>query len=110
MANFKRPVLGCIEADDLQVNIRFEILDEIYKIYKCLHRSESKKAAKFRKTEHFRTFADVLPKFHLWFAIAVQNSQMLIEIPEDLLVSSAILTEKSKSLSFFSNFLRFRNK
>ena len=31
--NFERLVLGCIDADFLQVNTRWKALDEIYKIY-----------------------------------------------------------------------------
>ena len=34
--NFGGLVLGCIDADFLQVNFRLKALDEIYKIYTCL--------------------------------------------------------------------------
>ena len=39
--NFKRLVLGCIDADFFKylVHIRWKALDEIYKIYMLLHRS-----------------------------------------------------------------------
>ena len=49
--NFKRLVLGCIDADFLLhvVNIRWKALDEIYKIYMLLHRSDLNMSAKFRQ-------------------------------------------------------------
>ena len=51
--NFEGLVLGCIDADFkiLQVNTRWEALDEIYKIYMLLHRSDLKISAKNR--QHF---------------------------------------------------------
>ena len=51
--NLKRLVLGCIDAiffvrrQIFQVNIRWKALDEIYKIYMLLHRSDLKFKQKF---------------------------------------------------------------
>ena len=42
-------VLGCIDADFLQVNMRWKALDEIYKIYMLLHRSDLNISENFRK-------------------------------------------------------------
>ena len=49
--NFERLVLGCIDADFLQVNTRWKALDDIYKIYILLHRSDLQISAKHR--QHF---------------------------------------------------------
>ena len=48
-ANFERLVLGCIEAKFCKFNIRWRALDEIYKIYMLLHRSDLNMSAKNRK-------------------------------------------------------------
>ena len=57
LANFERPVLGCIDAKfckKIVLNTRLKGLDEIYKIYTLLHRSAFKISAKFRQTfSHF---------------------------------------------------------
>ena len=47
-ANFERLVLGCIEADFASKigNTRWKALDEIYKIYIHLYRSDLKISAK----------------------------------------------------------------
>ena len=45
----------------LQVNIRWKALDEIYKIYMLLHRSDQNISEIFRK--RFRIFWQILQKF-----------------------------------------------
>ena len=53
---FERLDLGCIEADffELILNTRWKALDEMYKIYMLLHRSDLNISAKFRQTfSHF---------------------------------------------------------
>ena len=47
-ANFRGLVLGCIEADFLQINARWKALDEICQIYFSLHLSYLNKSANVR--------------------------------------------------------------
>ena len=54
--------------ESLQVNSRWKALDEIYKIYKLLHRSASKNSAKFRQTfSHFYRFINFIFTISLIF-------------------------------------------
>ena len=68
--------------ESLQVNSRWKALDEIYKIYKLLHRSAFKNSAKFRQTfSHFFSF--ILKSsliVRIFFAIFVQISPILTNI------------------------------
>ena len=50
-ANSERQVVGSIDADFLQANTRLKALEEIYKIYILLHRSDLKISAYNR--QHF---------------------------------------------------------
>ena len=75
----------------LQVNIRWKALDEIYKIYMLLHRSDlniseifrqffSHFLAKFAKIRHFKLFslifAQILMKFCRNFADNLENVEI----------------------------------
>ena len=65
----------------LQANTRLKALDEIYKIYKLLHRSAFKNSAKFRQT--FSHFSSFIFKISLIFRNFVQNLTNFDEkIPE----------------------------
>ena len=85
--------------ESLQVNSRWKALDEIYKIYKLLHRSASKncfsrlhlnRVARLKKkkekrehiqlnfVKHFRIFAVRFSKYHSFSAIVVQISSILM--------------------------------
>ena len=56
-ANFRRAHSRLYRRRLLQVNTRWKAIDEIYKIYKLLHRSAFKNSAKFRQTfSHFYSF------------------------------------------------------
>ena len=56
LATFKKPVLGCIDAEFCKYT-RLKALDEIYKMYALLHRSAFENSAKFRQTfAHFLLF------------------------------------------------------
>ena len=65
----------------LQENIRWKALDEIYKIYMLLHRSDLNISEKIRQTfSHFsaffeknRYFAQILMKFYWNFADTLEN-------------------------------------
>ena len=79
LANFERPVLGCIETNlckQILVGIavfigKWKALDEIYKIYKLLHRSAFKISAKFRQT--FSHFYRIIFKISLIFRNSCPN-------------------------------------
>ena len=59
-ANFEQLVLGCVEADfcNCLVNTRWRALDEIYKIYMLLHRSDINNLAENRRHFHL-TFHNI---------------------------------------------------
>ena len=83
---------------------RWKALDEIYKIYKLLHRSAFNNSAQFRQT--FSHFSSFIFKISLIFRNFVQNPTNFDEkIPE----FQQICWKKSKSPRF-SNFLRFRTE
>ena len=67
--NFERLVLGCIDADFLQVNTCWKALDEIYNIYILLHRSNfniSEKMA-FKMRHNFCEFEKLLSQHFAHF-------------------------------------------
>ena len=62
----------------LQVNIRWKALDEIYKIYMLLHRSDLNISEKIRQTfSHFSDF--FLQKFVIFELFSVIFAQILIK-------------------------------
>ena len=60
----------------LQVNIRWKALDEIYKIYMLLHRSDLNISEKFRRTFSHGKF---LQKFFIFELFSVIFAQMLMK-------------------------------
>ena len=65
----------------LQVNIRWKALDEIYKIYMLLHRSDLNISENFRqKFSHFLSFfGKILPKFVVFEFFSVIFAQILMK-------------------------------
>ena len=63
----------------MQENIRWKALDEIYKIYMLLHRSDLKMSEKFRQTfSHF--FGQILQKFIFFEFFSLIFAQILMKI------------------------------
>ena len=90
--------------ESLQVNSRWKALDEIYKIYKLLHRSAFKNSAKFRQTfSHFYSFVFEISLIFRNFCPNLTNFDE--KFPE----FQQICWKRSKSPRF-SNFLRFRTE
>ena len=56
----------------LQVNIRWKALDEIYKIYMLLHRSDLNISAKFRQTYFFRVFRQKFAKIRYFSTFVIE--------------------------------------
>ena len=64
----------------LQANTRLKALDEIYKIYTLLHRSEFENSAKCDNVvKHYRMFAVIFSKCRWCFAIVVQSASILMK-------------------------------
>ena len=88
--------------ESLQVNSRWKALDEIYKIYKLLHRSAFKNSATFRQTfSHFYSFVFEISLIFRNFCPNLTN------FDENFPEFQQICWKRSKSPRF-SNFLRFR--
>ena len=83
----------------LQVNIRWKALDEIYKIYMLLHRSELNISAIVRQV--VRRFQNYKCKNSLHFSNSVTIFADFNEICSDLL-------ENAEKRCNFSNFFEFR--
>ena len=96
--------------ESLQVKTRWKAVDEIYKIYKLLHRSAFKNSTKFRQTfSHFCTDLQIYSQiFHWMFVTVVQNSPILMIFSRKFQCQQ-FLRKRSKSPRF-SIFLRFRTK
>ena len=87
--------------ESLQVNSRWKALDEIYKIYKLLHRSAFKNSAKFRQAcSHFCSFIFKSSLIFRNFCSTFTNFDE--HLPEFQQIW------RTRSTSRFSNFLRFR--
>ena len=64
----------------LQENIRWKALDEIYKIYMLLHRSDLNISENFRQTfSHFSTFLIFLQKFVIFEYFSLNFAQILMK-------------------------------
>ena len=90
--------------ESLQVNSHWKALDEIYKIYKLLHRSAFKNSAKFPQT--FSHFYNFIFESSLIFRNFCPN---LINFDEKFPEFQQICWKRSK-YPRFSNFLRFRTE
>ena len=90
--------------ESLQLNSRWKALDEIYKIYKLLHRSAFKNSAKFRQTfSHFYSFVFEISLIFRNFCANLTNFH------ENFPEFQQNCWKRSKSPRF-SNFLRFRTE
>ena len=63
-------VLFCVDAKILRVNIRWKALDEIYKIYMLLHRSDVNISENVRQTfSHFLANFKFFAKIHYYTSL-----------------------------------------
>ena len=90
----------------LQENIRWKALDEIYKIYILLHRSDLNIPAKFR---HFGGRAcatlEMLKKVYLFFQFSSRCSLILMKFTR--IFSDLIENAEKRCNSYFSKFFDF---
>ena len=83
----------------LQVNIRWKALDEIYKIYMFLHRSDLNISENFRQT--FSHFSAIFAKFVIFKLFSVIFAQIFIKVCQNF----ADVLENVEVFRFFFNFL-----
>ena len=91
----------------LQVNTRLKALDEIYKIYTLLHRSDLDISTIFIK--RFRIFAVFFSKVRWCFAIVVQNAPILMN-PEFQQIESVKLNPYKKMKMHENAIFNFRRE
>ena len=86
----------------LQVNIRWKALDEIYKIYMLLHRSDLIISEKF-SSKHFAFFGKFLQKFIIFEFFSLIFAQILMKFYRNF-------ADNLENVEIFLKFLNFLGK